>query len=252
MVRRPICIILVLTIGLLFACSSKKEGALRIAAAANTQFAIAEIIKAFEESRGIECDLIVGSSGRLTAQIREGAPFDYFISADLKYPWVLHAAELTIGEPRIYGLGQLVLWSEDTTSALALDRLLDEEVKYIAIANPKTAPYGQAAVEVLKSFNIFDDIQDKLVYGESVTQVNQFLLSGAAQIGITAKSIMSLKPMIDKGQSLDIPTDYHTPLTQASVILKKSESEKTARSFHDFLFSPEGKEILVEYGYQTD
>lgn len=241
---------IVIVLALLTACSSssKSEEKITIACSANMQFAIEEIISAFEEKTGITCDLVTGSSGKLTAQILEGAPYDLLVSADTYYPEEIYSSGLSEGKPKVYGKGQLVLWTTNPEIKADLNILTDERIKHIAIANPKTAPYGVAAENVLKELQIYERIKDKLVYGESISQVNQFVSSGSADIGFTAMSAVLSDEMKDMGNWISISDSLYDPIAQAVVVMKGERSEE-AQKFVDFLFSEKGLEILVRFGY---
>jgi len=233
-------------------CHQTESEKLNIAVAANMQFAIKELTKKFTNQTKIECDLIISSSGKLTAQIREGALFDVFVSADMNYPRVLYNNGFTESEPRIYAYGKLILWSMIEDIQPSIDLLEKKEVNHIALANPKTAPYGSAAIEVLKHFDIYDKTKYKLVFGESVAQVNQFVISRAAEIGFTAKSVLLSSELKDKGNWIDVDATTHSAIEQGVVILKNTNRQKEARQFYDFLFSNEGKEILKDFGYDVE
>ena len=231
----------------LFACDKKSE-VLTIAAAANTQFAMKEITASFTRDTGIACRTVVGSSGKLTAQIMKGAPYDIFISADLKFPNELYKQELTIGEPQIFAYGQVVLWSASDLIP-SIELLAQNEISHIAIANPKTAPYGSAAVEILKHYNIYETVQHKLVYGESISQTNQFIHSGGAQIGFTAKSVVMAPEREGEGNWIEL-ADVYSSINQGIVILRNdSERIEEAQMFYDFILSKKGRGILTKYGY---
>ncbi len=233
-------------------CHQEKSEKLNIAVAANMQFAIKELAKKFTDQTTIECDLIISSSGKLTAQIIEGAPFDVFVSADMKYPMALYNNALTESQPRIYAYGKLVLWSMVESISSSINLLEKKEINHIALANPKTAPYGSATIEVLKHFDIYDEIKNKLVFGESVAQVNQFVISRAAEIGFTAKSVLLSSELKDKGNWIDLDATTYSPIEQGVVILKNTTHPKEAKQFYDFLFSKEGKEILKDFGYDVN
>src|SRR3954462_397194 len=149
---------------------------LHIAVAANAQFVANKLKEAFKKETGINAVLTIGSSGKLTAQIEQGAPFNVFLSADMKYPEELYSKGLTTGKPQVYAYGALVLWAiKDSNLAKDLSTLLNKDLKKIAIANPKLAPYGEAAVQALTKQNLLSRVQQKVVYGESIAQVNQYL-----------------------------------------------------------------------------
>ncbi|HXA01277.1 MAG TPA: molybdate ABC transporter substrate-binding protein, partial [Cytophagaceae bacterium] len=183
-------LLLVLSIFFLLTGSKFQENKVTIAVAANAQYPMKEIEKQYEKETGKDIELIIGSSGKLTAQIREGAPFDIFLSADMEYPQTLYKEGLTLSEPKIYAYGSLVLWTLKDIDLLNMNVLLLPEVKVIAIANPKVAPYGQAAIDVMNHYKLYDKAEPKLVYGESISQVNQYINSKTADIGFTAKSIV--------------------------------------------------------------
>lgn len=236
----------------IFSCSPK-ENTLTIATAANMQFAMNALVEAFESETGTKCEIILGSSGKLTAQIQEGAPYDLFFSADTKFPETLRASGNTVGEPVIYAQGQLVLWSLKENPLVSLDQLSSDEVSHIALANPKTAPYGLAAEQMLKQLNLYERIESKLVFGESISQVNQFIISQAAEMGFTAKSVVLSPNMSDQGSWISIADSLYTPINQAMVLLKNDRTlTDEAQKFVEFVLSQQGKTILQRFGYKTD
>lgn len=238
-----------LLVALTISCSNPTKQ-LTIATAANMQFAMNALVQAYEAQTDIDCEIILGSSGKLTAQIREGAPYDLFFSADTKYPEALQASGNTINEPVIYAQGQLVLWSMKKNLLVSLDQLSSDEITHIAMANPKTAPYGLASQEVLQQIHFNKD--SKLVYGESISQVNQFIISGAAELGFTAKSVVLSPPMSDKGNWVSVADSLYAPINQALVVLKNDRAmEDEVKGFIEFVLSEEGQAILQKYGYKT-
>ncbi len=235
---------------LFISCDQEKKSKLTIATAANMKFAMHELVKEFQKDTGIESEIIVGSSGKLTAQIKEGAPYDLFVSADMKFPNTLFENSLTIGEPQVYAYGSLVIWTLNTQLKADFETLSKKQVNHIALANPKTAPYGRAAVEVLKKKELFESLESKFVYGESVAQTNQFIISYAAEIGFTAKSIVLSPNMKGKGNWKNVDPDLYAPVEQGLVILKNRDIHlEEAKRFQEFLFSDKGKEILNKFGY---
>lgn len=235
----------------LTSCLTDKKQNLTIAAAANTQYAMGEIKESFEQETGQPVTLIFGSSGKLTAQIVESAPYDIFISADMKYPQSLFEKGLALEAPGIYAKGALVLWTFDPELYPDLEVLRSEKVKKIAMANPQTAPYGVASEEVLRNAGLYEKLVSKLVFGESIAQTNQYLSTQAAEIGFTAKSVVLSKEMEGKGRWLDIDPGHYSAIEQGAVILKVSEQRNAAlaRQFYDFLFSEQAQEIFKKYGY---
>ena len=247
-------IIYLLSILCLFtlACRQNQQSRLTIAAAANMQFAMKDLVKSFTATTGIKCETILGSSGKLTAQIMEGAPFDIFISADIKYPETLSDQGFSKNRPAVYAFGKLVLWSMVEGMIPSVELLNSPAIEHIALANPKTAPYGQAAIEVLNHYHSLDKTENKLVYGESIAQTNQFIISAAAEVGFTAKSVVLSPAMKGKGKWTELDQTIYSPIAQGVVILKGTKKEKEARQFFDFLFSEKGKNILKQFGYAVN
>ncbi|MDH7447775.1 molybdate ABC transporter substrate-binding protein [Aquimarina sp. 2201CG14-23] len=242
--------ILIIVILLTISCKQTEDDTITIATAANMQFPIEAISEAFTTHTGIKNDLIIGSSGKLTAQIKEGAPYDIFVSANMKYPEEIYRSGLAVRPPEIYGYGQLVLWSMHDSIQPFVTLLANENIHHIAIANPKTAPYGEAAIEVLKHYRIYDTIKEKLVYGESIAQTNQFIMSKSSEIGFTAKSIVLSPRMKGKGNWVALDKKVYQQIDQGVVMIKqKNRNGKNAQQFYDFLFSKEAKKILEDFGY---
>ncbi|GAB3255290.1 molybdate ABC transporter substrate-binding protein [Larkinella harenae] len=220
---------------------------IRVAVAANAQFVVEKLKAGFEQKTGLAIEPIVSSSGKLTAQIQHGAPFDVFLSADTDYPEAVFKAGLAQTQPRVYANGLLVLWTRadlDPSKGLAI--LNDKRVTKIAIANPQTAPYGSVAIDVLTAQKLVDGLRPKIVYGESIAQVNQYLTSGAVEAGFTAKSVV-LEPSL-QGRGKWAEVRGARPIAQAVVLLKNASP--AARKFYDYLFSSEARAIFRQYGYQ--
>lgn len=224
-----------------------------VAAAANVQFAMEEIKQTFEKQSGIHLEIITNSSGKLTAQITNGAPFDVFLSADMKYPESLYASGQADSLPKIYAYGVLVLWTmEDLDLTEGVSILAKEQIHKIAIADPRNAPYGKAAEEVLKFYHIYDRVVQKLVYGRSISQANQYIVSGAAEAGFSAKSVVLSPAMKGRGRWMEIDPAAYTPIAQGAAILKygKEKHPEAARAFFNFLFSEAARSIFQNYGYR--
>ena len=234
----------------LTSCQENKNHQLTIATASNMQFTMEALTASFTQETGIACQTIISSSGKLTAQIKKNAPYDIFVSANMKYPNELFHSGFSQDKPKVYAHGKLVLWSMNEKIQPSIDMLLNEKVKHIAIANPKTAPYGTAAIEVLKFHNIYEAIQHKLVYGESISQTNQFILSQSAEIGFTAKSVLLSPKMKDEGKWVTLNDNSYSPISQGIVLVKTRNNKNIeAQQFQDFLFSKKAKDILKTYGY---
>lgn len=237
---------------LLFCPISLLAQSLRVAVAANAQFVMEQLKTAYQKKTGTSIELIVNSSGKLTTQIQQGAPYDVFLSADMPYPETLHKAGLTVDAPVVYAYGSLVLWTAgDIPLTADLTILSNSAVRHVAIANPATAPYGEAAVSYLTYKKLLNKIQPKLVYGESIAQVNQYILSGAAEVGFTAKSVVLDPSLAKKGHWVDLPQTGYFPIAQGVVILKRTSQGKAAQQFVQFLRSPAARRILQQFGYRS-
>ncbi len=233
-----------------FACATPSSNVVRIAAASNMQFALQKLTKIFEAKTSIKTQLIIASSGKHTAQIMEGAPFDVFLSADMAYPESIYKKGLSSSAPKVYAQGQLVLWAGKKNDELSLNTLLDTDINHIAIANPKTAPYGIAASQILDSYDLISSVKNKLVFGESISQVNQFISTGAVQLGFTVKSVVMANKLNFEGSWIDLPKETYEPVNQGIVLLdKKNGKNQNALEFYNFLFSNEAQQVLKDFGY---
>lgn len=242
-----------ITVLFLYSCRSDKQEMLTVAVASNLQFVIPVLVNKFSDKTGIDCEVIIGSSGKLTAQIVEGAPFDVFLSADEKYPKELFSKGFTMSEPDIYAYGSLILWTLKDNVSADLSTLQSQKIKFVAIGNPKTAPYGIAALQVLEKEGLFKNLNDKIVFGESISQTNQFIISQAAEIGFTSKSVVLSSQMKNKGTWKEIDKGLYDPMAQALVILNtRSKFQQEALQFRDYILSAEGKEILAKFGYELN
>jgi molybdate transport system substrate-binding protein len=232
-------IIQFLSIILLLACNTSPQRNLTIAVAANSQYAIKELVDQFERQTGILVDIIPGSSGKLATQIIQGAPYDIFLSADMGYPLQV-ARKKGLDKPKNYAIGTLVFWSNNPNIKLSLIKS-ELDVDKIAIANPKIAPYGIAAVQALKNMKM----EITLVYGESIAQVNHFVTTGAIDLGIT--SLSTVKNHDPDGNWLEIPGEFYAPIFQGAILLNE---DKSAAKFYEFIFSANAQWILEKHGYQ--
>jgi molybdate transport system substrate-binding protein len=240
-------------VALPFASSAQN---LRIAVAANAQFVAKALAREFKKQTGINAELIVSSSGKLTAQIEQGAPFDVFLSADMKYPQELYTKKLTTAKPQVYAYGTLVLWIQSLSE---FDRIVpdpkmltDLNIRKIAVANPKLAPYGKAAIEVLTQQKLYNGLKSKLIFGESITQVDQYWLTGSVNAAFTSKSVMMLPHEKFVGVWAEVNPKLYTPIAQGVVILKAAKGQrlKQANQFYSFIFSDTAKQIFKKYGYK--
>ena len=226
---------------------------LTIAAASDLSFAFKEIVAEYENTTGNHVRLTLGSSGNFYTQIHNGAPFDLYFSADISYPKKLEEAGLAVpGSLYPYAIGRIVLWAgKDSHLDLSkgLEILREPTIRKIAIANPKHAPYGRAAVAAMEYFKVYDLVKDKLIFGENISQAAQFIESGACDIGIIALSLAVAPAMKPKGAYWEISPDAHPALEQGVVILKQSKSPEAARQFLDFIKGPNGQGIMKRYGF---
>lgn len=231
---------------------SSQEG-FTIAAAASMQFVAEALRQDFSQRTGTPVSLITGSSGKLTAQIREGAPYDLFLSADRSYPNALNDQHLTLGSPKIFASGMLVFWTVKTDSIVPFEELPTMPLRHLAIANPETAPYGRAAWELLQKIDSAGSLQDKLVYGESIAQVNQFVSSGAAEAGFTALSVVTAPQLKNVGRYEIIPDSLYGKIWQVAAVIRSKDEEKmtAASAFQQYLHSTEARDILQKFGYRV-
>lgn len=239
----------------LFLCNSLVAGDIKIAVAANVSYAIDDLKKEFNKLYpNTKVKVTLGSSGKLTAQITHGAPYQLFMSANMKYPNALYKNKIATTKPIVYAYGSLAFLSnkkQDFTKGI--DFLKNKNIKKIAVANPKTAPYGIATKQALKNAGIYNDIKKKFVYGESISQTVSYAVT-AANIGFIAKSSL-FSPKMSKYKKdinwVEVDTKLYTPISQGIVILKKAKKNKEVKAFYTFMLSSKAKEILNNYGYQT-
>lgn len=224
---------------------------LTIAAASDLKYAMDEIVEKFKFLYpDTEVKVIFGSSGNFYRQITMDAPFDIFFSADVFYPKQLEEAGLTISDVKLYAIGRIVIWSSTLDAgSMAVETLKHNSVHRIAIANPSHAPYGKRAQEFLERQNLMKDLQDKLVYGENISQAAYFAYSGAAQAGIIALSLALSPQMQERGSYWLIPEEFHNPLEQGFVLLKRAKNNPLAHQFYEYMASKETRDILDKYGF---
>ena len=232
-----------------------EAGQIRIAVAANVSYAIEDLKKAFYiEHLETKVQVIFGSSGKLTAQIKNGAPFDLFMSANMQFPKRLYDENLTHTKPVVYAQGALAILSKKKRNYSAdIFVLEDSDIQKIAIGNPKTAPYGAAAKEALEEARLYDKVKKKLVFGESISQTLTYVRT-AADIGIIAKSSLYAPQMSMYKEAIhwsDVDEDLYTPIDQGMVILKEAQGNAEVKAFYDFMLSDEAKVILKKFGYKV-
>ena len=261
---RLVRVVLVILVGLSATaagrqCPARAEETrtLRVAAAADLKVALADIVAAFQrQNPDVKVEVVYGSSGNFYSQLSSRAPFDLFLSADLDYPRRLVEQGLATPNSEFsYAVGGLVLWvrkaSPILVDKLGIEALLDRSVRKIAIANPRHAPYGRAAEAALKKLGVYENVKDKLVYGENIIQTAQFVESGAADIGLISHSLAAAGPLRDEGRSWEVPADSYPSLEQGGVILSWAQDLQTADALRSFILGDSGKEILHRYGFRS-
>ncbi|ABE42126.1 molybdate ABC transporter substrate-binding protein [Polaromonas sp. JS666] len=241
--------------GLVSPASAQDAGSSRpalIAAAANLQPVLAELVPLFERGQKSRVRVNIGSSANLVRQIQQGLPAELFLSADEDFALRLADAGLTPDRGLVYATGRLVLLVP-AGSPLALDPQLRglrsglSQVQKFAIANPELAPYGRAAVQVLQKLDLWPALQGKIVLGENMAQATQYVSTGAAQAGITALSLALAPELATRVRYVLLPDDLHAPLRQRMVLLKNAGP--AAHAFYEFLQSAPAKAVLMRYGY---
>jgi molybdate transport system substrate-binding protein len=250
-IMRGFLILIVLVV--LVSCKNPGAKVLRLAVAANAQYVVEELGELYFKKKKIKVESVVSSSGKLFAQIKNNAPFHIFISANLKYPNSLQKAGLTLNKTVVYAKGGLVLWTvkDINFERPVKDILLSKDAKKIAVPDPQYAPYGVAAVSAFKKYNIYDQIKAKIIFAESISKTNHYILSKAVDMGITSKSTVLSKKVIGKGVWKELDPSYYTPISQGAVILKYALSnlKDEAIDFFNFLLSDEAKKVFAKYGY---
>jgi molybdate transport system substrate-binding protein len=223
------------------------DAKLTVAAAANLTDVFDEVGRAFQAKTGVEVIFSYGSTAQLATQIDKGAPFDVFAAADTEHVDSLVATRKLLSDSRaIYALGQLALWIPEGGPMIhGLKDLAGPQIRFVAIAQPELAPYGQATVDVLKGAGLWDAVQPKLVYGTSISMAKQFAASGSANAAFTAYSLV----LRDKGTILKLDPHLYKPIEQAMGVVAASGHPEEAKQFRAFLLGAEGRTILANSGY---
>jgi molybdate transport system substrate-binding protein len=222
-----------------------------VAVAANFTEPMNEISEAFEKATGHSAKLSFGSSGKFVAQIENGAPFEVFLSADAEKPEKLEKNKMAVTGSRFtYAIGKLVLWSAKPGYVDDQGQILETGgFKHLALADPKLAPYGQAAIEVLKNKGLLEKIKPLFVLGENISQTHQFVSTGNAELGFIALSQVIEDGKIAKGSGWIVPEELHAPIRQDAVLLAKGEGNPAAAALVEFLKSADARAIIQQYGY---
>jgi molybdate transport system substrate-binding protein len=224
-----------------------------VAVAANFTDATRDIVPLFEKATGHQLKVSFGSTGKLYSQIEHGAPFEVFLAADSKRPKKAEKQGLAVSGSRFtYARGKLALWSPKSGLFDDAEAYLKRgEFRHAAIANPKTAPYGLAAQQVMEHLAVWSSLQSKLVRGDSIAQAFQFVATGNAAVGFVALSqVRGWKG--SEGTAWEIPQAYYAPIEQQAVLLKKGEANPAARAFLDFLKGGGARNVITAYGYGVE
>ncbi len=236
-----------------FMTTSLSAKEIKVALSSNVSYAIEALKKEFNSLYpDIKVQVILGSSGKLTAQIKNRAPYQIFMSADMKYPDALFEKGIAITKPIVYARGTLVyLSSKKQNFTTKMHLLQSNKIDKIAIANPKTAPYGKAAVEAMQNAGVYESVKDKFVFAESISGTLSFIVI-AADIGFIAKSSLYSSKMshFKKGINwIDVDAKLYEPINQGIVILKEGEADSDVVKFYNFILSQKAKKIFKDFGY---
>jgi molybdate transport system substrate-binding protein len=246
MLKRVILGVMVLSMSLF-------AGQINIAVAANVSYAIGDLIKEFNKTNpNTEVLVTLGSSGKLTAQIKNGAPYHLFMAANMKFPQSLYEENMAITKPIVYAQGSLaMLSSKELDFSHGIEVVVQKEIEKIAIANPKTAPYGAAAVEAITNAKLYESVESKVVYAESISQTVSYAIT-AADIGFIAKSSLYSDKMSKYKENVhwaSVDSNLYTPIDQGVVLTSMAKENAEAKAFYEFILSQKAKEIFKEYGY---
>ncbi len=242
-----------LILGSFLFLSSLYAGSINIAVAANVSYAIDELKKEFKKLYpDTDVRVTLGSSGKLTAQIKNGAPYQLFMAANMMYPEALYGDGIAVTRPLVYAQGGLAMLSDSKKDfSKGIDIVTDSSIEKIAIANPDTAPYGKATLEALKNSNLLDRVEKKFVYAESISQTVSYTVT-AADMGFIAKSSLYSPKMSQYKKGIhwsEVDSKLYTPINQGIVLLKNGQKNSEVAAFFTFMLSPKAKQILEEFGY---
>jgi molybdate transport system substrate-binding protein len=235
--------------GLAFTVNAQQ---VNVAIAANLQPVMKTLKADFKKRTGITINVISGASGNLSAQIHNGAPYDVFLSADKAFPDALQKGGFALKPPAVYAQGVLIICSTQNLNLTHWAQLLPgTPIQKIAIGNPAIAPYGKAAQQALTKAGIYAQVKNKIVFGESITQVNTYIITGVVQVGFTTLSLIKddgIKPQI---YYKPIDQKTYEPIEQAIVLLKHAKDNAAADKFYQYVLSPAAKTVFKVYGYHT-
>lgn len=243
------CTFVIVTMTVTPACAEQ----VLVAVAANFVPPFREIALEFETATSHHLRVATGSSGNFYSQIKNGAPFDVFFSADMERPKLLEDEGLGVKDSRFtYAIGRLVLWSPSTNLAKGEETLRSKKFKRLAIANPKTAPYGLATMQAMQKLDLWESLQPKIVMGENIGQTMGFIESGNAELGFVALSQIVNPALTMKGSHWDVPVELHDPIRQDAILLVKGKDNQAAQALMDFIKSPGARAIITRYGYELN
>ncbi|MFI3318172.1 MAG: molybdate ABC transporter substrate-binding protein [Rikenellaceae bacterium] len=243
---KQLALLLICTAGTL---SATARITVKVAAAANLRYALSEIEEAYEaQYKDVDLQINYGASGSFYQQIVSGASYSLFLSADDLLPQKLKEAGVASSEAHIYACGKLALYGlRSDINKLGLKILEQQNIGLISIANPRTAPYGTRSVEILKLLDLWEKVERKIVYGDSIAQAAQFAMSGNCEVGFVALSLLLNPEVTLKGSYFIIPEELYAPIAQAGIVLKPGEATK----FFDYMLSDECDDIWNRYGYSS-
>jgi molybdate transport system substrate-binding protein len=227
---------------------------LRVAVAANAQGLMKRLQADFKKRTGIETEAIIGASGKLSTQIMNGAPYDVFLSADTKFPDQLYAAGFGLRKPAIYALGSLIICGSNNLDLKNWQNtLVGDQIKKVAIANSLTAPYGKAAEEALVFYKLNTKIKTKLIRGESISQVNTYLRTGAVSVGFTTEAFLYEDNKKGHLNWARVDSKSYNPIAQAAILLRHAKQGNLTEAvrFFNYLTSPEAIKIISTSGYHS-
>lgn len=235
-----------------FLAGTAQADEVQVAVAANFTAPIQAIAVDFKKDTGHTLIAAYGATGQFYTQIKNGAPFEVFLAADDSTPQKLEqAGDIVPGSRFTYAIGTLALWSANNSYVDPAGKVLEKnQFKHLAIANPKAAPYGLAATQVLSKLGLTDKVKDKLVEGQNITQAYQFVSTGNAELGFVALSQIYKDGKVSNGSAWIVPEAMHDPIKQDAVILKKGENNPAAKALTEYLKGPKAAEIIKSYGYQ--
>jgi molybdate transport system substrate-binding protein len=244
---------IIISLAILLATITLSAQKVNVAAAANLRYVLEEIKTAYiKQNPKAKVNLTFGASGMLVQQIQNGASFDFFMAADNEFPLKLKDKGLTTGPMSTYAFGKLAIYSTTlNVEKLGLEAMKSPAIKKMAIANPETAPYGERAVELLKSQKLYDGLKSKIVWGENISQTAQFAFTGNAEIGFIALSLALAPDMESKGSYYIVPQFLYKPIEQACILIKTPVLNTETVKFRKFVLSPASKGIWEKWGYKT-